>query len=92
VPGDLRDVRKPHARTGVFIVALALGMAIGAGYEIVEWTLDATLDTGLQQSKQDTGVDLVADTAGAAAAGALLVVWSRFGWGTIRRTPARAVR
>jgi uncharacterized membrane protein YjdF len=90
----LEVVPQPKDRTtrrhyvGIFVVTLALGMALGAAWEMVEWTSDHVAGTHLQKGNSDTVGDLLADTVGAAGGGALLVVWAREGWGTTRRLPA----
>jgi hypothetical protein len=38
-------------------------------------------------SNDDTVGDLISDTLGALAGGALLVGWARYGWGSVRRVP-----
>ena len=75
---------------GVFVVTLALGLAIGAVWEILEWTSDQTLGSNLSLGEQDTIGDLVADGAGALGGGLFLVAWTTFGWGTVRRLPGGA--
>ncbi len=76
--------------TGIFVVTLALGLAIGAAWEILEWSSDELLGTKLTRGEQDTIADLVADAVGALAGGALLVAWTVVGWGTVRRLPGGA--
>lgn len=84
---DPRD--ETHARhyAGIFIVSLAVGMAVGALWEILEWRSDSWLGTDLSQDNDDTNSDLVFDLVGSAAGAALLVAWARFGWGSVRRIP-----
>ncbi len=88
---DLRDTRERRHRLGVFVVTLALGAAVGALWEVFEWCSDHTLGSHLQHGQTDTIGDLVADTTGALVGGALLVVWSIYGWESQRRRPARAL-
>lgn len=76
--------------TGIFVVTLALGLAIGAVWEILEWSSDQTLGSNLSLGEQDTIGDLVADGAGAFFGGVLLLTWTVFGWGTVRRLPGGA--
>jgi hypothetical protein len=71
----------------MFVVTTALGMAIGALWEIVEWRSDAWFGTNLSLSNDDTVGDLVRDSVGSLLGAALLVVWARFGWGSVRRIP-----
>lgn len=73
---ELRALTQVHQRFGFFLTALALGMAIGAGWEIVEWTLDSTTSSHLVVSARDTATDLISDTLGAAASAMVLVLWS----------------
>src|SRR5919198_2884114 len=84
---DLRQVATPHHYLGVFVVTVALGLAVGAAWEMAEYTSDHFLGTHLAKSERDTATDLMVDGAGAVAGGALLVVWSLYGWGSVRRVP-----
>lgn len=84
-PADAADSRRHLA--GLFVVTLALGLAIGAAWEVLEWTADEVLDTELTGGESDTIGDLVADAAGALCGGLFLVAWATFGWGTVRRLP-----
>lgn len=74
---------------GVFISTLALGMAVGAGYEVIEWLSDSLLGTHFVKSIDDTGSDLLEDALGSCAGAVLVTVWSARNWST-RRTPAGA--
>jgi hypothetical protein len=87
-PSDARGSRR-HL-TGLFVVTLAFGLAIGAAWEVLEWTSDELLGTELTGGEGDTIGDLVADAAGALCGGVLLVVWTTSGWGTVRRLPGGA--
>jgi hypothetical protein len=87
-PSDARGSRRHLA--GIFVVTLALGLAIGAAWEVLEWTSDEALGSELTGGEGDTIGDLVADTVGALCGGLLLVVWTTSGWGTIRRLPGGA--
>ncbi len=84
---DPRD--ETHARhyVGIAVVTAAIGIAIGALWEIWEWRSDAWFGTQLSESNDDTNGDLVRDTIGSLIGAALLVVWARFGWGSVRRIP-----
>lgn len=84
---DPRD--ETHARhyTGIAVVTFALGLAVGALWEIAEWASDGLFGTDLSQGNTDTVGDLLADTVGAALGAGLLVVWTRYGWGSVRRVP-----
>jgi hypothetical protein len=84
---DPKDSTKRRHYAGIFVVAFALGVALGGVWEIWEWVSDHTLGSSLQLGLDDTVGDLVADTAGAACGAALLVCWARYGWGSVRRIP-----
>ena len=84
---DPRDETHLKHYTGIFVVTLALGIAIGALWEIVEWRSDAWFGTSLSVNNDDTVGDLVRDSLGAFVGAALLVVWARLGWGSVRRIP-----
>jgi hypothetical protein len=85
---DLGHSRAAHHLFGMFLVTLALGAAVGAGYEICEWTLDGLFPHWhLVKGEWDTATDLVADFIGAGLGGLSLVVWSVWGWGPVRRIP-----
>lgn len=85
---QLRDLRQLHHQLGFFLIALALGMAIGAGWEIVEWLLDQVTDAGRVESARDTATDLIADTLGSVGSGFILVGWSLAGWSLTRHPGA----
>lgn len=65
-------------------------MAIGAGWEIVEFTLDSTTSSNLQISVYDTSTDLIFDTLGALASATFLLLWS-LGGHSLRRRPGAAL-
>ena len=74
---------------GVFLVAVCLGTAFGAGYEIYEWLVDHVIGGHLAIGETDTVTDLACDIGGSAIGAALLVVWASRGWSTERRVPPR---
>ena len=76
-----------HHYVGIGIVAFALGVAVGALWEIVEWSSDNTLGSSLQLDNDDTVGDLIADSLGSLCGAGLLVCWARWGWGSVRRIP-----
>lgn len=84
---DPRDDTSTEHYWGIFLVTFALGVAIGGLWEIVEWSSDNVFGSKLQLSNDDTVGDLISDSLGAAAGGALLVLWARHGWGSVRRIP-----
>ena len=84
---DPRDETHLRHYVGIAVVTAALGISVGALWEIYEWRSDAWLDTALSEGNDDTNGDLVRDTLGALTGAALLVAWARFGWGSVRRIP-----
>lgn len=78
----------PRHHAGVFISTLALGMAVGGGYEVIEWLSDSLVGTHFVKSVNDTGSDLLEDTLGSCAGAVLVTVWSIRSWST-RRTAIR---
>ena len=84
---DPRDETHLEHYLGIFVVTVALGITLGALWEIVEWRSDAWLGTDLQVDNDDTVSDLVSDSIGSLVGAALLVVWTRYGWGSVRRIP-----
>lgn len=88
---DLGKSRAAHHLFGMFLVTLALGAAVGAGYEICEWSVDKIFGWHLVKGERDTVTDLMADFVGAALGGLSLVAWNVWGWGTVRRIPGERV-
>jgi hypothetical protein len=86
VPDPRDETHLPHY-VGLAVVTAALGITVGALWEIVEWRSDAWFGTNLSEGNDDTNGDLVRDTIGALTGAALLVAWARFGWGSVRRIP-----
>lgn len=84
---DPKDSASRAHYAGLFTVTAALGIAVGALWEIVEWTADSTIGSDLQLGNEDTVTDLVADSSGAFVGAALLVLWAVYGWGSVRRIP-----
>jgi hypothetical protein len=84
---DPKDETNLHHYVGIAIATFALGVTLGALWEIAEWGSDSTLGSNLQISNGDTIGDLIADSLGSLAGAALLVCWARWGWGSVRRIP-----
>jgi hypothetical protein len=84
---DPRDETHGRHYAGIFVVTAALGTALGGLWEIYEWCSDAWIGTQLQEGNDDTVGDLVRDTLGSLGGAALLVLWARRGWGSVRRIP-----
>ncbi|HET7649001.1 MAG TPA: DUF308 domain-containing protein [Gaiellaceae bacterium] len=91
VLADPEQTTATYNRVGVFVTTLALGMAVGAGYEVIEWLSDTLLGTHLVESVDDTGSDLLEDTFGSLAGATLVTVWSIRHWSTRRRALAVAL-
>jgi uncharacterized membrane protein YjdF len=87
---EFHDLKQVHHRVGFFLIVLALGMAIGAGWEIVEWLLDQLSDVGRVASADDTATDLISDTLGSAGSALILVAWS-LGNHSMKRRPGAAL-
>jgi hypothetical protein len=84
---DPRDETRWGHYVGIFVITAALGITIGALWEIVEWRSDAWFGSDLSLGNDDTVGDLLRDTLGSLLGGVLLVCWARFGWGSVRRIP-----
>jgi hypothetical protein len=84
---DPRDETHLQHYVGIAVVTGALGISVGALWEIYEWRSDAWFGTALSEGNDDTNGDLVRDTLGSIVGAGLLVVWARFGWGSVRRIP-----
>jgi uncharacterized membrane protein YjdF len=87
---ELSDLKQVHQKFGFFLTVLMMGMAIGAGWEIVEWTLDSTTGSHLVISTTDTATDLIWDTMGATGSAIILVLWS-LGGHSLKRRPGAAL-
>ncbi|SFP54139.1 hypothetical protein SAMN05660464_3510 [Geodermatophilus dictyosporus] len=84
---DPRDETHLRHYVGIAVVTAALGIAVGALWELYEWRSDAWWGTQLSESNDDTNGDLLRDTLGSLVGAGLLVAWARFGWGSVRRIP-----
>jgi hypothetical protein len=73
--------------SGAGIVTAASVLALGALWELVEWTADEALGTNYSQGYGDTLLDLLADTVAATGGGALVSVWM---WASLHRPVARS--
>jgi hypothetical protein len=87
---ELSDLKQAHQKFGFFLTAVALGMALGAGWEIVEWSLDEWAGANLVGSATDTATDLIWDTMGATGSAIILTLWS-LGGHSLRRRPGAAL-
>jgi hypothetical protein len=86
----LRDLQQPHHQLGFFLIAFAFGMAMGAGWEVIEWVLDQWTGEARVKDAADTAHDLISTVAGSIGAGVALIAWGRLGWGS-KRLPAPVV-
>jgi len=77
----------PRHEAGMFVAVFALGLAAGALWEIFEWSSDGLFGSALSEGNTDTVGDLIADACGSLAGGALMVLWAKRGWGSVRRIP-----
>jgi uncharacterized membrane protein HdeD (DUF308 family) len=85
-PGRAIHERRVARISGIFIVTLAVGMAVGAGYESVEWFEDKFLGGHFVGGLWDTETDLLCDEGGSLVGAAFLTVWALRGWTSRRRT------
>jgi uncharacterized membrane protein YjdF len=86
LPDPRSDTGRRHL-LGIGIVTFALGAALGAVWELVEWASDGVFGSELQEGNEDTVGDLAMDTLGALGGALLLVAWTVRGWGSVRRVP-----
>ena len=84
---DPRDDTGPRHLLGIAIVTFALGAALGAVWELVEWFSDGVFGSALQESNDDTVGDLAMDSLGALGGALMLLAWTLVGWGSVRRVP-----
>jgi uncharacterized membrane protein HdeD (DUF308 family) len=87
-PGEAIRERRVARISGIFIVTLAVGMAVGAGYESVEWFEDklGILGGNFVKGLWDTETDLLCDEGGSLAGATFLTVWALKGWSSRRVT------
>ena len=85
-PGNAIRERRVARISGIFIVTLAIGMAVGAGYESVEWFEDKFLGGHFVGGLWDTETDLLCDEGGSLVGAAFLTVWALRGWTSRRLT------
>src|SRR5262252_2481873 len=89
-PGIAIRERRVARISGIFIVTLALGVAVGAFYESIEWFEDKFLGGHFVGGLWDTETDLLCDEGGSFLGAAFLTVWALRGW-TSRRVTVVAV-
>ena len=73
---------------GIFIVTLAVGMAVGAFYENIEWLEDKydILGGHFVKGLWDTETDLLCDATGSLAGATFITIWALRGWSSHRVT------
>jgi uncharacterized membrane protein YjdF len=64
---DLAHETRTHTRAAMALVTFALGVTVGAGYEVYEYVANHLLGARLYASYGDTIADLVDDALGALA-------------------------
>jgi uncharacterized membrane protein HdeD (DUF308 family) len=93
VPDPGRAIREHRVAriSGIFIITLAVGLAVGAFYENVEWIEDkfGILGGHFVKGLWDTETDLLCDAGGSLAGAVFLTVWSLRGWSSRRVTVVR---
>jgi hypothetical protein len=82
---EFADEPRVHRRIALFIAAMCLGFCAGIYYEQYVWLANHYLGADVPTSWGALTRRLGLDWLGAAAGGALLVVWDAYGWGTRRR-------
>jgi uncharacterized membrane protein HdeD (DUF308 family)/uncharacterized membrane protein YjdF len=85
-PGNAIREHRVARISGIFIVTLAVGLAVGAFYESIEWFEDKVLGGHFVGGLWDTETDLLCDEGGSIVGAALLTVWAVRGWTSRRRT------
>src|SRR5215471_13357186 len=85
-PGIAIRERRVARISGIFIVTLALGVAVGAFYESIEWFEDKFLGGHFVSGPWNTETDLLCDEGGSLVGAAFLTVWALRGWTSRRRT------
>jgi uncharacterized membrane protein HdeD (DUF308 family)/uncharacterized membrane protein YjdF len=91
-PAEAIRERRVARIAGIFIIAFAVGLAVGAFYENIEWIEDKfdILGGHFVKGLWDTETDLLCDTAGSLAGATFLTVWALRGWSS-RRVTVHAV-
>jgi uncharacterized membrane protein HdeD (DUF308 family)/uncharacterized membrane protein YjdF len=88
VPDPASAIRERRVAriSGIFVVTLALGIAVGACYESVEWFEDKFLGGHFVGGLWDTETDLLCDEGGSLVGATFLTVWALRGWTSRRVT------
>jgi uncharacterized membrane protein HdeD (DUF308 family) len=90
VPDPGRAIREHRVAriSGIFIITLAVGMAVGGFYECIEWLEDKwdILGGHFVKGLWDTETDLLCDAGGSLVGASFLTVWALRGWSSRRTT------
>ncbi len=88
VPDPGRAIREHRVAriTGIFVITLAVGIAVGAVYESIEWFEDKFLGGHFVGGLWDTETDLLCDEGGSLVGATFLTVWALRGWTSHRVT------
>ena len=88
VPDPGRAIREHRAAriSGIFIVTLAVGIAVGGIYESIEWFEDKFLGGHFVGGLWDTETDLLCDEGGSLVGAFFLTLWALRGWTSRRIT------
>ena len=87
-PGVAIRERRVARIAGIFIVTLAVGMAVGGFYENIEWIEDkfGILGGHFVKGLWDTETDLLCDATGSLAGATFITIWALRGWSSHRVT------
>jgi uncharacterized membrane protein HdeD (DUF308 family)/uncharacterized membrane protein YjdF len=89
-PGEAIREHRVARISGIFIITLALGVAVGGFYESIEWFEDKFLGGHFVGGLWDTETDLLCDEGGSLVGAAFLTVWALRGWTSRRVTVVKA--
>ena len=85
-PGVAIRERRVARISGIFIVTLAVGVAVGGFYESIEWFEDKFLGGHFVGGLWDTETDLLCDEGGSIVGATFLTFWALRGWSSRRVT------
>jgi uncharacterized membrane protein HdeD (DUF308 family) len=85
-PGRAIRERRIAQISGIFIVTLAVGIAVGGVYESIEWFEDKFLGGHFVGGLWDTETDLLCDEGGSLVGASFLTLWALRGWSSRRET------
>jgi uncharacterized membrane protein YjdF len=75
-PGRAITERRVARISGILVVTLAVGMAVGSAYESIEWIEDKFFGGHFVKGLWDTETDLLCDTGGSLVGALFLTVWA----------------